>query len=251
MFAVRASSKDAYYSRGFKNGTTFGTVNITADAGFLSGNYFDMTNAASNKGICWSGVNNVSTTRSFSILLRFAPNYTGAPSATRVLFNLTGGAGNQGIFLELRHNVTTGALIFTLKNEANQNCFNAVSFGNWTANTAGTLYDFLLKWDGTTTANAGKLYIDNSLQGQLTAGFALSASTGIYTWNSISLGLGSNSVVAACDMKPDEFVLFDGDQDPANTALVSGNGALNGASRTSLVAASVYNGPAQYSRSRV
>lgn len=250
IFAVRASAYNAYKSIGDKNGTVFGTVNITADAGYLSGNYFDLSDTANNQGVCYSGIRNTPTTRSFSTLIRFAPTYSGVPAATRVLLNWTGGAGNQGLFMELRHNVTSGALLFTVRNAANQLCFNAASFGNWTSNTANTIYDVFLKWDGTTTSNAAKLYIDGTLHGQLTASNAMDSGMNETYWKSICLGIGSNSVVAISAMRLDEYCIWSGDVDPTSVALVSGTGSLNGASRTSLVAATNMNVPPVDSRGK-
>lgn len=251
VFCVRGNSITPRRALGPSDPIIFNSVSVTSDAGFLSGAYHDYSDTGITKGVNYSGAGNTANSRSFSILFRFAPTYTGAPTATRVFYTLTGGAGNQGIFFELRHTLTTGTIILTIRNEANQTSFNAASFGAWTANTSGTIYDMLFKWDGTTTSNAAKLYIDNTLQGQLTASNALSSSWNDKYFKSISLGMGSNSVVVVSAHKLDEFCIWDGAIDPAATILESGSGALNGASRTSLVAAAPYLGPAQYPLSRV
>lgn len=251
VFAVRGDSIVPRRCLGPSDALIFNTVPVTADAGYLSGSYHDYSDTAVTKGVNYSGLGNTANSRSFSILFRFAPTYTGAPTATRVFYTMTGGAGNQGIFFELRHTLTTGTIVLTIKNELNQNSFSAASFGAWTTNTSGTIYDMLFRWDGTTTANAAKLYIDNSLQGQLTASNALTSSWNNTYFKSISLGMGSNSTVVVSAHKLDEFCIWDGIIDPAAVDLVSGSGALNGASRTSLVAATSYRGPAQISMGRL
>jgi len=249
-FAVRASAYNAYKSIGEKYGTVFGTVNITASGSYLGGYYWDLSDTSNNQGVCYGGTRNTPATRQFSVLQRFAPTYSGAPAATRVLLNWTGGAGNQGLFMELRHNVTSGAILLTIRNAANQLCFNAASFGNWTTNASGTEYDFLLRWDGTTTANAAKLYIDGSLHGQLTASNAMDSGMDETWWKSISIGLGSNSVVAISAMNFVEYCVWDELIDPTSVALVGGTGQLNGESRSAFVDATQLNVPPVDSRGK-
>ncbi|TXH08948.1 MAG: hypothetical protein E6R04_09645 [Spirochaetes bacterium] len=249
-FAVRASAHNAYKSLGDKNGTVFNTAAITADAGYLGGYYWDLSDTAANQGVCYCGTYNTPATRQFSVLQRFAPTYTGVPAATRVLLNWTGGAGNQGLFLELRHNITSGALLLTIRNASNTLCFNAATFGNWTTNTANTEYDFLLRWDGTTTANACKLYIDGTLFGQITAANAMDSGMDDKWWKSIAIGIGSNSVVAISAMRFVEYCIWDELIDPTSVALVGGTGQLNGESRTAFVDATNVNVPPVDSRGK-
>lgn len=250
VFYVKGNAYDAYRSEGHKNGTVFNSVPLVVDAGYLSGGYFDFSDTGATKGICYSGMANTSRTRAQSFVFRFAPTYTGAPTATRVFYTLTGGAGNQGLFLELRHTATTGTILITLRNENNVAVLNAASFGAWTAGVANTLYDFTLLLTGDTTANGAKLYIGTTLQGQLTQSAALSSSWNETYWKSICLGMGSNSVVVVSAHRLDEFAAYNGLVDPSAIDLMSGVGSL-GTARTSPLYALPFNGPPQISMNRI
>jgi len=167
--------------------------------------------------------------------------YTGAPAANRILFTLTAGNAGAGPFIQFYHAVTSGNVIVVARNQNNNSAvFNSVNFGAWTTNTTGSYYDFFWVFDGTTSANAGKLYIDNTLLGQATAGNAFESTWYSEYFGNIILCGGPN--VSVSNVEIDEFVIWDGANDPANTALVSGTGALDGAARTSLVDAAAFDG---------
>lgn len=238
--AVRASSYDARYSYGAKHVKLNPTLLTQAvDAGALSGYTIQMTSTTQNMGIKYSGYTNCLPNRSFSSLIRIKNNYTGTPAANRVLFQLGYGAGNTGPNFQVWHATTTGQVTIYCANEANTVCLNSVTFGVW-APTAGTYYDIFVKWDGTTTANAVKVYIDGTLLGQATAGAALTSSWLSEYFDPILIGTGN--AVSRRDFYLDEFVLWDGDVDPTSVALVGGTGSLNGAARTNLVDAAAFDG---------
>ncbi len=232
VFSVRGTLA-ARYSTGSAFGFGTDTVVTTgADAGALSGNLVALT-TNSGKALIFDGKGNCGESRAFSILLRFKANYTGAPTANRVLFQLGLGKGSLGPYVEFWHSVTTGNITGFGNNQLDARTFNSASFGAWTGITSGTYYDFVFTWDGTTTANAAKVYIDATLLGQVTAGQALTASWKSEYFNPIIIGSGSDVTVSNYSL--DEFVIWDSVIDPTAVALVSGTGSLNGASRTSLV----------------
>lgn len=251
VFGVRGTGTDAYYSGGEKTGTRFnsGNISVTSNATPLSGSFIDLTTTGVVKFLSWSGVRNTSNQRSFSILLRFAPNYSGAPAGTRSLFCLNSGTGTSGAYLELLHSVTTGNITITCKNETAAISLNAVSLGAWTTGVSGTYYDLCLLWDGTTTSGAVKCFIDNVSLGTGTAASALLSTWDNTYWKSICLGASPNAT--ASSYKIDEFILWDGAINTSSVQLDSGLGALNGSSRTSPVTLTKYNGPPQYSRGRI
>ncbi len=234
VFAIRGNSLTARYSTGSPNG--FGTTSAVtsgADAGALSGSLIDLT-AATGKCLVYSGSKNCGENRGFSILMRIKANYTGAPSALRVFFQIGLGRNGLGPYLEFWHANTTGAVTAFGNNEANTRTFNSASLGNWTGITSGTYYDLFFQWDGTTTANAAKFYIDGTLLGSITAGAALSSSWKSEYFNPITIGTGNDVTIS--NFKLDEFVIWDDATiNPTSVALVSGTGSLSGASRTSLV----------------
>lgn len=232
VFAVRGNSLNARYSTGTNIG--FGTTSAVTsgvDAGALSGSLIDLT-AATNKCLIFNGYGNAGESRAFSVLLRLKANYTGFANI-RTLFQLGMGRSGTGPFLEFWHANATGNITAFGNNEANTRTFNSASFGSWNP-TSGTYYDLFFSWDGTTTANAAKFYIDAVSLGNATAGAALTASWKSSYFNPIHLATTQDVTIGNYYL--DEFVIWDSVEVPTNITLVSGaGGSLNGASRTSLV----------------
>lgn len=240
VFAARGDSLNARYSGGGKAGITpNGGWTVTSDAGALSGSLFVAASNNSAKPILWPGRNNTPNGREISMLLRYKPGYTGSPSATRpASVFLSGSAGRSGR-LDLSHN-TAGNLVCTAVNEGGTLAMNAVSFGAWSP-TSTVYYDVVFTWDGTTTANSAKVYVDASLISSQTPGAAFSSSWLTTWWSEISLSAGQPNVNFNA-ASVDEIVIWDTVITPSSVALVSGTGSLNGASRTSLVDVSSFDG---------
>lgn len=240
VFAVRGNSFDAYYSNGGKTGIVpNGLMTVTADGTSLSGSVYVASANNSVKPVYWPGVNNTPNGRAMSLLLRVKPGYSGSPSAARPLSPfLTGNSGRIGR-IELSHN-TAGNVVATATNEAGTLCLNASNFGAWSP-TSTSWYDVVFAWDGTNSASAAKVYIDATLLGSVTPSAALSSSWSTNYWTDISLGNGTQQINFN-GASIDEIVIWDSVIDPTNVALVSGNGSLNGASRTSLVNVSNLDG---------
>lgn len=240
VFAARGDSFDARYSTGGKTGVKQNSAKITTAAGGISGTVWDLTDTTQVKSVIFPGAYNTSNSRAMSILLRIAPAYTGTPAASRALGNLNIGLGTVSAYIEWSHATTTGNFNVTGKNELGANTFAVASVGAWSP-TSGTYYDVVWTWDGTTTANAGKLYIDASLMGAgLTAGAALTSSWTNQYFKSIVIGAALNVTTSA--YKYDEIVIWDSVIDPTSVTLESGSGSLNGASRTSLVSVAAFDG---------
>lgn len=231
-FAVRGNSFDARYSLGPATHTKFNSGLISTASEGLSSTVWDLTNiGGGTKSVSYSAYKNMPNGRTFSILMRIAPSYTGTPAGSRAFFALGIGGSTGGPYMEFRHDVTTGNLTLVGRNEVNTSMFSS-NFGAWSP-TSGTYYDIVVQWDGTTTSNAVKCYIDASLQGQQTAAAAMSASWADTWWKALIIGTSPN--ITACAYKLDEFVVWDSLIDTTSVGLVSGTGSLNGASRTSLV----------------
>lgn len=109
------------------------------------------------------------------------------------------------------------------------------------APTLNTWLDLLWTWDGTTTANAVKLWIDGTNVGSLTAAVAQGAKDSSRT-EYITLGGISNLITAR--LRVNEVVIWDSVIDPSAVTLTSGSGALNGASRTAFVDVTTLDGSA-------
>lgn len=231
-----AAGYDARYSGGRKSGTALGTgVTNAVDAGAIGGRSVQFTTPTNWQEIVWDASANTPNNRTFSLLMRYAPNYSGAPAGRRALWAITSGGGTSAPgLLQMYHDLTSGALVIHSINELGSTAINFGSFGNWTTNVSGTWYDIVVTWDGTTTASAVKCYIDGVSFGSLTAAAALSASwTNLYRR---ALMVGLTPTATASSGKLNELVIWDSVIDPtANVDLESGVGLLNGASRTSLV----------------
>ncbi len=239
VFAVRGDSFNARYSNGGNLGDKINSAKITTAAGGLSGTVWDLTDTSGIKTVNYRAALNTPNTRVHSIIARIAPSYTGTPSGSRCLWSIGSAAGASIAYLELRHDITTGNLTLSSKNDTGVT-FTSASFGAWSP-TSGTFYDVVVSFDGTTTANGVKCYVDNSAIGAgLTATNALSASWTNRFFQCISIGTGPN--VTTCAFKLDEFVIDDTVINTASYPLVGGNAALNGASRTNLINSTAFDG---------
>lgn len=237
VFSYRSddSSFNARYSSGGKSGQVVATVTNAVDATAIGGRSVVFQTPASFQLLHWNAASNTPNSRSISVVMRYSPNYNGAPAGRRALWAISTGAGTtQPGILQMYHEVTTGALTIHATNEAGASSINFASFGNWTTGVSGDWYDFVFTWDGTTTANAVKFYIDAASFGTVTAGSALTSS-----WNNKyrrSILIGGGPTATASSGKLNELWIDDSILDPtSNVSLESGAGLLNGASRTSFM----------------
>lgn len=239
VFAVRGDSFNARYSNGGNLGDKINSAKITTAAGGLSGTVWDLTDATGVKTVNFRAALNTPNTRIHSIIARIAPGYTGTPAGTRTIWSIGTSAGASTAYLEFRHDLTTGNLTLSSKNETGVT-FATGSFGAWSP-TSGTFYDIVLKFNGTTTASDVKCYVDNSQIGTgLTASNVLSASWTNRIFQSIAIGSGPNAT--ASSFKLDEFVIDDTYIDTSSYGLVGGSAALNGASRVNLILSTAFDG---------
>lgn len=205
---------------------------IITDGTAISGKSIEMTGTGLKAAI-WTARKNSSANRGQAFLVRYSPTYTGAPAATKTIFALTGGAGRVPS-IDMTHLITSGNLVVRIVNETGVAVVSNVSFGAWSP-TSGVWYDIGISWDGTTGANAVIVTIDDAVFGTATATAAFTASWSNEMFSSIILGTGFVNVGAATQ-KYEEWAWYDTAVDfTADVALASGNGALNGAARTSLI----------------
>ena len=240
VFAVRGTLT-ARYSSGGATGFASGAASVTvaADAGALSGSSIQWAANNSIKGVSWPGRSNTPNGRAISILFRYRPGYTGAPASNHSLFSLST-LGGRGIIISVQHLTTSGNVSVTITNETQAAVLSAQSFGAWSP-TSGTWYDIVFTWDGTTAANAIKVYVDAALLGQATGAAEFTASWTNQYFDSILLGV-VNAAGSINSGRVDEVVIWGNVIDPTAVTLESGSGSLNGASRTSLVSATAFDG---------
>lgn len=238
--AIRGDSYNMRFSGGYPTGNRYNSASISIGAGDL-GSVYDLTNTGVVKYVAWHAAKNTPNARTFSILIRMAPSYTGTPAANRAILELNTGASASGAFLQFYHN-TSGNLILNGKNQAGSVTFNSANLGAY-APTSGTYNDIVVKWDGTTGAGAGSVTVDNAAPTTATASVALDTAWDQYSWK--SLALGCTSGVLASAMTFSELVIWDSLIDTSAVLLADGStAALDGAARTSYVAASSFDGSA-------
>jgi hypothetical protein len=190
VFGVRGNSFDARYSSGGKNGFKFNSGQVTTQSAGLSGTVYDLS-SAQTKFVCWPGWKNTPNGRAISVLIRCAPQYTGTPASNWAKWAITTGHASASLvipLMEFRH-LTNGNLTVLGKNEAGATTMN--SGAAWSP-TSGTYYDLVFTWDGTTTANAVKIYVDGTLLSQATSAAAMSASWDNTMWRDITVGASPN-----------------------------------------------------------
>lgn len=241
-FCVRGNSPLARYSTSGKTPYRYtpsgvygnsGTSSYTGEIGGSSLNF----NSGQNKYVYYPGYRNLPQTRGISVLIRCS------------LENLSSYMGLWAIGVQ---NAVSAGTFYLTQNNTNGNNIVLYDFNNpganvgvnntataWTVST-GTLYDFLVTWDGLTTTNGVKLYQDGSLIRQDTSARAWPAT--IDPTQQPSIQLGGIPTVPFINGWINEFVIWSGVVDPTNVLLTSGVGSLNGNSRTAFVDCIEYDG---------
>lgn len=212
------------------------TLSTTGFTGEIGASSINVNVANGNGRIGWPGYNNIASPS------QWIAN-PGISVLSRVAFPITN-TGNWGIFclgpwgLSGPGNVIlflTGGQLEII--QAGFNTTNGVVFNAPASLSINTFYDIVWTWDGTTGANAFKLYINNVLFAQMASSQAWA--TIAQPWPAISMGgvggVGSGTYV-------NEFVIWNGVINPASVLLDSGLGALSGNTRTSPVTCSVFDG---------
>jgi hypothetical protein len=243
VFGVRGDSLDARYSNGGKKGVPFGSVlpAPAVDASAIGGNSIQFFANTSIKTVNWPGRFNTPNGRAISILVRFRPSYSGTPAASRGIFSMSSGGG-RGLAIDIYHHSTGGEFRIHIRNESGTSVLAGTSIGTWSP-TANTWYDLVFTWDGTSTANSAKMYIDAVAFGTLTPSAGNSVSFSNESYNDICLGTGPLSVNVLNGDRVNELIIWDSVIDPTmNVTLTSGAGLLNGAARTAFVDVASFDG---------
>ena len=167
-FALRGDSVNARYSSSGANPgySKFlgGTDPAPAAFGHASvfGGQAIRLNAATYNGtkiLQYVGRNNFSANQAFTILFRWVPDFTGAPSQLVGFFELLGGGNTGTPGIQAYWSNSDNAFHVGVVNSQGQTCFNLTSAAH-TSFTQGQAQEFMISWDGTTSANAVKFSID-------------------------------------------------------------------------------------------
>lgn len=245
VFAARSdnASFDARYAGGLSLGVPLasgGSISYGSDGTAIGGNAITLPTTGI-KSLVWPGRKNTPGVRTISVLIRRAPAFSGAPSASYGIISLSANAG-RGPTLTAEHLITSGNIQIMARNELFATAINNLSPGAWSP-TSGTWYDLFYSWDGTTGAGSFNFYIDGSSIGTVTPGAAFSASWSDNFFQEIFCGVSDNfSGSGVAYGKINEIVIWDTIVDPTSVLLTSGTGSLNGASRTAFVEVPYYHG---------
>ena len=236
LYSLRGNSLTPRYSSSTWNASlspiNTAAVQVNSAApGIISGGYIDLDQGSyAVNGLLFPASGNVSTGNKISVLWRGSLSTTSNQSLIFV--------GGPNLLGTIRVHYISGNLGVNVVNYVGSTILNSTT--SWTP-TLGTVYDVCLVADlSVTTTNSVKVYVDNSIvvQGTLSSTFPSPRNI-----NALQVGLGiqSTSGLNSCQQKIDEFVIWDDVINPGSVALNSGNGPLNGTSRTSLVSASAFN----------
>ena len=247
-FHVRGDSLSAYRSLGSSAaGAAQGTPAVQASAltGAFGGSVIDLTGT---KAISWlPGLNLPSG--AISILIRFAPKYTGGKSAS--LLNVNNGIGSWCSGIRLTNNASDQpSLLFR-----NTNCDIVVN-DTYSGATFGTVtdqfMDLWIVWDG--TQGAGKIKIWTAQNGNSpsiiasgNADYAASRDTAV----SGSVIMGAEPYISGADMLLNEYVVWDEAVNPASFGVRTGfipDTALDGGNTTDPGESNVLSGTSYYVR---
>lgn len=215
-----------------------GVPSVIADAGAIGGYAIDqgVLGALGQQRLHFGGIGNWSSVPSFSVLLRFY-HYSAATSIS--LFSCVGG-GRQGTFGQAAFQVSYDSTNLKI-GMGDENALTGIASATFAHGglSSATYYDLFITGTGDTTSSGFKVYLNSSLLGSTTASRAWS-NPREKIHNALILGQCANAPNTY--MRVNEFCLWDSIEDPTAILLESGSGSLNGASRTSFVAASAYNG---------
>lgn len=233
VFALRADSASytARYSLNSTEAQTMGNgvISYDTDATAITGHNINLDQGSASTRVIQYPFRGVHTAKAISVLIRMKPGQV----------NLLGGFWHIG--------QANGYSVNDLTLWQNSSLYQLIAFNDAMTTVrngsmgvtpiADVWQDIVLTWDGTTSANKLKLYVDGVATSQ-TAGAAWATTT---FHDTLAIG-GITPGVANARFKFEEFVVWDTEIDPTSVTLESGTGSLNGASRTSLVSVSALNG---------
>lgn len=234
-FAVRGDSLDARYSTAGKTPARLGALappEVTTDEPGINGvNSIDLAGAfLTFRGLNYIGRENTPSvaTRSVLIRVKFA-----SLSSTMGLFYMGGSNRSETNGFGARVEATPEIRVY-VANESGQ-----IDNGITSSSGLGTTnwHDIVFTWDGTTSANGLKVYVDGVEK------LSDTMSRSLPTYDTNQQNACSNIVIGPCSpgaaqnvhFYVDEFVVWDEVIDPTSVTLTSGSGSLNGSSRSTYV----------------
>jgi hypothetical protein len=204
-----------------------------ADAAAIGGNRWNMDRGSALNRILSYSAKGIFNTQTISVLMRVQIPVAGLLG----IFELNGassfGANQFTVFWSTNN---WQATVKQANGLAGVNNATIVT----SAPTTAVYLDIVWTWDGTTTANAFKLYVNASNIGSVTSSQAWAASKDPLLTD--YLAIGGVSGVNSVRMYFNECVVWNYVINPASVQLTTGLGSLNGASRTAFVDVASFDG---------
>lgn len=242
IWAMR-SDNASFNARYSPDNLTPGVVNGTsgtapplyeADAAAIGGNRFNLGNSSAQVRSLNYACGGVFNTKTISILIR-AQVLSSALLGMYDINSEPNVAPNRFAFYQ---NASVWKCVINDKNGVSVS--SSPSLATQAPDT--THYaDFVLTWDGTTTANAIKFWYNASNLGNATGSVAWANPQDPTLSKYINIGSVNGGVTSAF-MYVNEMVIWNYVINPTSVALVSGIGSLNGSSRTSFVDVTSFSG---------
>jgi hypothetical protein len=219
------------------------TQSAGGGTGNISGGVIDCDHSSYGyNGFSLPAQGNVGTSNLVSMLIRAK---IGTTASNQALISASGPNLQGCVRL---HWLTGGTLGINVVNYAGSTLANATAAFS---PSTGVYYDWFISADlSSTGANNVKGYVDGVLKAQATPSGTWS-NPRLVNCQQLLVGIQATSGINQCSLQIDEIAVWDSIIDPTNVTLQSGAGSLNGASRTSLLAFTNFNGSNGYSRGRV
>ena len=183
----------AHHAKGISAAQALGVTSNDSTPSALFGRTWSVGNVAGSGGyIAFPGNYNLPSSRARTYHVRVRPKYSTTPGGTAFgIFGVVGiyqVSGNMNHGLGLYHGTDGTMRLHIGSNIAGFGVIvSNVNMGTWNP-TAGVAYDVALVWDGTTTANAVKLYVNGVLLGQTTPSQAWTDPVNTFFQGTILLG---------------------------------------------------------------
>ncbi len=248
-FAVRGNQLPARYSSGGANpglysASTKPSVVTATQTGLIGPAYIDMYKGSlDRRALIYPGQKNFGTNPAISILIRCAFNDVVSTQGVWQIGGPWAGGTSPSLMYMYFDGTYIRLSIYDETGAAARNPFTSplvdYAIGNFTP-LLDRYRDIVLTSNGVASSGGLNVYVDGNLIGQAGYQGSIQSPRDNMIMNNISIGTVFATAPNA-SIFVNEFVIWDGVIDPLNVPLTSGNGALNGQSRTAFVDAAAFD----------
>ncbi len=239
MRSDNANFNARYSPSGLTPGLAFSTAGgaspvYEADAGAIGGNRYNLgTTSAAVRSLTYPG-QGIFNTKTISILIRAQV----LSSALLGMYDICGEPSLSPNRFAFYQNASVWKCV--INNKSGSSVSNSPSLATQSPDT--THYaDFVMTWDGTTTANKIMFWYNGTNLGNATASTTWANPQDATLTSFINVGAVAGGV-ANVNMYVNEMVIWNYVIDPTTVVLTSSTGALNGSSRTQFVNVAAFDG---------